>query len=83
VNPQNWAWFDLLLAILGYWVLAISWWVMRHRQKARAPEQASVTQISETEIVVTFEDRIDLLRAGVILLGPPLLLLVVWLVARN
>jgi hypothetical protein len=83
VNPLEWSWLGLLLAILGYWVLAISWWVLRQRKRVQAPELASVTQLSETEIVVTFEDHISLIRAGVVLLGPPFLLLCVWLVGRN
>lgn len=83
MNPLDWTLPGLLLAILGYWVLTISWWVMRQRQKARAPEAASVTQLSETEIVVTFEDRINLIRVGVVLLGPPLVLMLVWLLGRS
>jgi hypothetical protein len=82
VNPLEWNWLGLMLAILGYWVLAISWWVLRQRDRVQSPEADSVTQLSETEIVVTFEDRINLVRAGAVLLGPPFLLLCVWLVGR-
>jgi heme/copper-type cytochrome/quinol oxidase subunit 2 len=83
MNPLDLGWLGLMIAILVYWFLAISWWLMRKRQKAGAPEPASVTHVSETEIVVTFEDRINVVRAGVVLLGPPSLLLLVWLLGRN
>lgn len=79
MNPLDWTPLSLLLAILGYWVLTVSWWVMRQRQKARTPEAAAVTQLSEAKMVVTFEDRINWIRAGLVLLGPPLVLALVWL----
>jgi heme/copper-type cytochrome/quinol oxidase subunit 2 len=83
MNPLSWSLLGLLIAMLVYWAVAISWWLVRRRQNARAAEPASLTHVSETEIVVSFEERINVVRAVVVLLAPPSLLLLVWLIGRN
>lgn len=79
MNPLNWSWSGLLLATLAYWLLAIAAWIALRRRNARSAEPSSMRQVSETEVMLTFEEEIRLIPLAAVLFGPPLGLLALWL----
>ena len=79
MNGSAWSWIGLVIAILLYWVGAASIWVLRQRRKARDPEPGEVTVISDTEIMVSFEEEFRWLPLLAVVLGPPLILVILFL----
>jgi hypothetical protein len=78
---------QLLLAILLYWVLALTIWVLRTRQAGRremsqAMEEAMTRNPGQAEFTVEVSSSIDLNQLAAIAVIPPLLATIAWLVLR-
>ena len=79
MNPSTWSWTGLVAALLLYWACAAFVWVLRLRRRAGDHEPPEVTVISDTEIVVTFEEEITWVPLMAVVLGPPLILVILFL----
>ena len=64
---------------LLYWASAALIWVLAQRRTVRDHEPAEVTVISDTEIMVSFDEEIRWLPLLAVVLGPPVILVILFL----
>jgi hypothetical protein len=81
MNPLNWSWAGVLVAVVAYWLLVVAAWIALVRRRARSAGPATIEQRSPTNVLLTFEEEISLMPLASVLLAPPLVLVVVWLLA--
>ena len=86
MNPSDWTWLHVLGIVLLYWVAIIGTWSFRvsrpeARERARAQHfQGSSIDPATGQMTMTFTNAVNLNRIAAILLVPPLLFVLVFLV---
>ena len=86
---RTWTWPFLAAVVVAYWVLVVGgwWWrTTRPATQARARTRhfaGAVRDPKRGEITVTYQASLDLTRIIAFLIGPPLLLVVGWVLARG
>ena len=81
------SWGRYIAIVLLYWVLVVGGWMFyttRPSTQRRAREQAVIAERKVTGgTILTLSSTINLRPIGALLFGPPLALLIVWLVLRR
>lgn len=70
----------VMLTTLFYWVVVLLLFKVCFRGWRARTEPTHAKQISDTQIVLGFEEHIPWIPAALITLGPPMLLVLAWLV---
>ena len=85
----TWTWAALAAAVATYWVLlAGGWWWLTTRPTTQARARArhfagAVRDPERGAVMVTYQASLDLARIIAVVLGPPLLLVVAWILTRG
>jgi hypothetical protein len=87
--PVTWTWGHILIVAVIYWVvLAVGRlsYISRPAVQVRARARDFKSQSIDTEtgdMIVSYEHSINIARLAAIVLGPPALLVILWLAASG